>query len=87
MPVLLPFQTDRIKIMEQLRTVNIQTSIHYPPVHRFSYYRNKFPDIQLPKTESFCERELTLPLHPALTENDIEYIVEKLKKALERHSG
>jgi dTDP-4-amino-4,6-dideoxygalactose transaminase len=87
MPVLLPFQTDRMRIMEQLRRVNIQTSIHYPPVHLFSYYRNKFPGIQLPKTESFCERELTLPLHPALTENDIDYVVQELKKALERHSG
>jgi dTDP-4-amino-4,6-dideoxygalactose transaminase len=87
MPVLLPNGARRLKIMEQLRFAGIQSSIHYLPVHRFSYYQEKFPEIVLPKTDWFCERELTLPLHPALMESDVEYVVKKLKQAVERYSA
>ncbi|MGI0024285.1 MAG: DegT/DnrJ/EryC1/StrS family aminotransferase, partial [Nitrososphaera sp.] len=66
MPILLPMGTDRHSIMECLNRRSIQTSIHYPPVHQFSYYRRRFPSLRVLKTESFCEREMTLPLHPLL---------------------
>jgi dTDP-4-amino-4,6-dideoxygalactose transaminase len=85
MPVLLPHQTQRQNVMEQLRDAGIQSSIHYPPVHHFSYYRERYPEITLPKTEAFCARELTLPLHPSLTENDVGYVVKQLKEAVERY--
>ena len=82
MPVLLPAGVSRQKIMDQLRDAGIQSSIHYPPIHHFSYYRERFPGVMLPKTEEFCTRELTLPLHPSLTENDVERVVESLRKAI-----
>jgi dTDP-4-amino-4,6-dideoxygalactose transaminase len=82
MPVLLPPGANRENIMVQLREAGIQSSIHYPPVHQFSYYREKFPEVTLSKTEEFCERELSLPLHPMLTEDDIMCVVESIKTAL-----
>lgn len=82
MPILLPASANREKIMTELREAGIQTSIHYPPVHLFSYYRDRFPGVRVPKSEEFCSRELTLPLHPSLTENDVSRVVESLEKAL-----
>lgn len=82
MPVLLPPDTNRQHVMEHLRDDGIQSSIHYPPLHKFSYYKERFPDLTLPKTEEFCNRELTLPLHPSLTENDVEYVVASLRNAI-----
>lgn len=82
MPVLLPVEMNRQNVMHQLRNAGIQSSIHYPPIHRFSYYRDRFPGVLLPKTEEFCAGELTLPLHPSMTEDDIERVVESLKKAI-----
>lgn len=82
MPVLLPRGTDRTRVMEKLRKDGVQTSIHYPPVHHFTYYRKSFPDTNLPNTENFAARELTLPLHPLLHENDIEYAVAALARAI-----
>jgi dTDP-4-amino-4,6-dideoxygalactose transaminase len=82
MPVLLPPKINRNAIMQQLRDDGIQTSIHYPPVHQFTYYQERFPFVQLPKTENFCARELTLPLHPSLTEDDVEWVVDSLRKAI-----
>ena len=82
MPVLLPAGIDRQKIMDHLRGDGIQTSIHYPPIHLFSYYSERFPGINLPKTEEFCLKELTLPLHPSLREGDVERVVNLLRKAV-----
>lgn len=82
MPVLLPDGGRREMVMGRLRRAGIQTSIHYPPVHRFTYYRGLYPDVSLPKTEEFCRREISLPLHPALTMNDLDRIVTSLQTAL-----
>ena len=83
MPVLLPAGMNRQKIMDHLRDDGIQSSIHYPPIHQFSYYLERFPKVRLPKTEEFCSRELTLPLHPSLNENDVKRVVESLRKAVQ----
>jgi dTDP-4-amino-4,6-dideoxygalactose transaminase len=83
MPVLLPTEVNRQKIIDYLRAEGIQSSIHYPPIHQFSYYRNEIQRVKLPKTEEFCIRELTLPLHPSLSENDVKRIVDTLRKAID----
>ncbi len=87
MPVLLPEDRPRQKVMDSLRTAGIQSSIHYPPVHLFSYYRKLYPEIALPKSEEFCRRELSLPLHPALEETDVERVVDCLGTALRQDAS
>ena len=81
MPILLPKATNRLEIIDYLRDAGIQSSIHYPPIHHFSFYKENFPCIRLPNTEEFCSRELTLPLHPSLIEGDVIHVVDTLKKS------
>jgi len=83
MPVLLPENVNKIALMQQLREGGIQTSIHYPPVHMFSYYQKRYKKEKLLKTENFYQRELTLPLYPVLKNRDVERIVNTLKKLLQ----
>lgn len=78
MSVLLPDNVERQAVMSALREVGIQSSIHYPPAHLFTLYREKFPDITLPHTEQFCAKELTLPLHPGLEREDVDRVVNAL---------
>jgi dTDP-4-amino-4,6-dideoxygalactose transaminase len=87
MPVLLPPGSHRERVMDSLRRSGIQTSIHYPSVHLFSYYRQLYPDILLPKSEEFCRRELSLPLHPGLRAADVNRVVSCLREALEEEGG
>jgi dTDP-4-amino-4,6-dideoxygalactose transaminase len=84
MAVLLPEHGDRGAVMQELRKAGIQTSIHYPPVHHFSYYQERFAAASLPNTERFFARELSLPLHPGLDETDLARVVETLGDALGR---
>ncbi len=83
MPVLLPEGRDRASVMTQMRAAGVQTSVHYPPIHQFDYYRRTCAPTSLPHTEHFSERELTLPLHPALSVADVDRVVAALGKAVD----
>lgn len=85
LPILLPEGADRLRIMDALRADGVQTSIHYAPVHHFSYYRERFPGIVLPVSEEFTRRELSLPLHPKMEERDVETVTRALARALAGH--
>lgn len=82
MPVLLPRHADRDAVGLAMQEAGIQTTIHYPPVHTLSFYRSREPELRLPLTEEFHRRELTLPLHPAMTDADVDRVVESLGDAL-----
>ena len=71
-------------IREQLTAKGVQTSIHYQPVHLFRIYRERFryKRKDLPLTEWVADREITLPLYPAMTEGDVTYITDSLKECL-----
>jgi dTDP-4-amino-4,6-dideoxygalactose transaminase len=83
-PILVGPHIDRNQVMERLKGFGIQTSVHYPPVHLFSFYRKKFgfKKGMLPKTEEVSRREVTLPLHPRMDEGDAKWIVKRVKEAL-----
>lgn len=78
MPVLLGETDLREHFMAAMKQRGIQTSVHYPPVHRFSSYKAKFP-ANLPLTEDVARREVTLPLFPEMSPEQIAYIGEAIK--------
>lgn len=85
-PVLFPDEKTATYVRDFLHNQGIQTSHHYRPIPDFSYYKKLFGDQseKLPTTFEYSRRELTLPLHPLLTRNDIHYIVRTIKEALEQ---
>lgn len=72
----------REKIREYLARRGIQTSIHYPPVHRFKIYQ-EFIKKSLPITEYVADCEITLPMYGMLNKDKINYISDMLKNALD----
>lgn len=74
-------ESKRDKLREFLRENGIQTSVHYPPSHRFKIYQDYVMG-ELPMTDYVADNEITLPMYGSLTENQIEYIVDTLKKGL-----
>jgi len=60
----------------RLREQRIQTSVHYPPIHRFSHYRAG--SAELPTAEAIADRVVTLPLHPMLTDGDVDEVCNAL---------
>ncbi|MGZ3590131.1 MAG: DegT/DnrJ/EryC1/StrS family aminotransferase, partial [Thermodesulfobacteriota bacterium] len=85
-PILIAPHIERNKVMERLKRFGIQTSVHYPPVHLFSFYRKKFgfKTGMFPKTEEVSRREVTLPLHPRMNAEDVKWIAKKVREAIYR---
>lgn len=83
-PIILDQDVNREKFMDSLKKAKIQTSIHYPPIHKFSYYQKNFRVSQnkLPLTEYVGRHEVTLPLHPLLKKEDILFVCEEIKRIL-----
>ncbi|MEW6405397.1 MAG: DegT/DnrJ/EryC1/StrS family aminotransferase [Chloroflexota bacterium] len=84
-PVLLPRGADRKAFIDELRDAGIQTSIHYPPIHQFTYYTKLYPEVSLPQTEQVAAREVTLPLFPSMTDEQVDLVVAAVKQALAHH--
>jgi dTDP-4-amino-4,6-dideoxygalactose transaminase len=70
------------EVSTRLRERGIQTSIFYPSIHRFSAYRERFPDVSLPITELASRSELTLPFYPHMTHEDQDRVAEALAEAV-----
>jgi dTDP-4-amino-4,6-dideoxygalactose transaminase len=77
LPILLKDNGPRRDFMAALARQGIQTSIHYPPVHLFSYYRSLRGEghgQRLPRTEETAARLVTLPLYPTLNMDQLEMV-------------
>jgi dTDP-4-amino-4,6-dideoxygalactose transaminase len=73
-PVLLPTRQQRDSMGDLSKNAGIQTSIHYPALHHFTAFRHARHAVHLPRTEEFAARELTLPLYPSLTSDQVDAI-------------
>src|SRR5919108_512750 len=73
---------DRGAIYRAMRAEGIGVNVHYIPVHRHSYYRDRLPGLDgtLPNAEAAYERLLTLPLFAGLSDADVEDVVAALDK-------
>jgi dTDP-4-amino-4,6-dideoxygalactose transaminase len=68
---------NRKNFMKKMSENNIETGIHYNPIHKMSFYNSK---IALPITETAGSRIVSLPTHPNLTDNDINRIIKMANK-------
>jgi dTDP-4-amino-4,6-dideoxygalactose transaminase len=70
--------TDEVRA--KLTEAGIQTSMHYPAVHKFSIYQKYF--VNLPQTDQITNQLITLPMHGKLSEDEVNYITDNLIKAV-----
>ncbi|MEA2606243.1 MAG: hypothetical protein QOI00_1000 [Chloroflexota bacterium] len=73
-------RVDRGEVFRALRAEGIGVNVHYIPVHRHSFYRERFPGLSLPVAEAAYERLLTVPLFAAMTTADVDDVVAALDK-------
>jgi dTDP-4-amino-4,6-dideoxygalactose transaminase len=71
---------ERAGFREALATRGIQTSVHYPPAHRFSIYAG---DRDLPVTDDYGARAVTLPMFATMTNDQQDEVVDAIRAALD----
>lgn len=70
----------REKLMRYLSIHGVDSLVHYPtPIHKQLSF-SEFRRISLPKTEKFMKVILSLPVHPFMTENQINTVVDLIKR-------
>jgi len=72
---------ERDAFVDELKRRNIGFSVHYRPLHMMSYYRDKYgyrPE-DFPVAKDAFERMFSLPLHPRLTDEDVEDVIREVK--------
>jgi perosamine synthetase len=79
----------RAEVFRALRAENIGVNVHYIPVHRHPYYRDRFGYTggEYPVAEAAYECLISLPLFHGMTDGDIEDVVHALGKVLAHSKG
>ena len=80
--VLLPDPSTRDRCLARLRAQGVMAAFHYVPLHSSPHGRRLGPAVELPVTDRVAASLLRLPLHPRLTEEDVDRVVGALKQAL-----
>ncbi|ANY18940.1 UDP-4-amino-4-deoxy-L-arabinose--oxoglutarate aminotransferase [Tsuneonella dongtanensis] len=73
----------RATVFAALRDAGIGANVHYIPIHlQPDYRRLGFGEGQFPAAEAYYASAISLPLHPRLTDEQQDYVVEVLRQAL-----
>jgi dTDP-4-amino-4,6-dideoxygalactose transaminase len=79
---------ERNKLIIKMAEVGVACNVHYKPLPMFTAYKNLGFDIQdFPNAFDVYKNEITLPLHTLLKNEEVEYIIDSLKKAMNEVLG
>ncbi len=73
---------ERNAFIDRMNEAGIGTSVHYKPLHHMTYYRERYgltPD-NFPNAERHWRGVVTLPVYPGLSNDDLAYVCETVKK-------
>ena len=81
-------EISRARFMIALKNRGIQTQVHYIPVHTQPYFQRNFGTGwgHCPHAEAYYERCLSIPLYPAMTDEDVEEVITVIRE-LSRGDG
>ena len=75
---------ERDRFIELMSEKGIGTSVHYKPLHRLSYYRDRYSldAADFPEAERVWRGCVSLPIYPSLTEDELTYICAMIEDIL-----
>lgn len=68
---------NRTTFMKKMKEKNVETGIHYKPIHTMSFYKDK---LNLTITENVGKQIVSIPIHPNLSENEVDEIIQLVNK-------
>ncbi len=80
----------RGEIFRALRAENIGVNVHYIPVHRHPYYRERFQSkskVSYPVAEDAYQRLISLPMFHSMTAQDVADVIHALRKVVTHYQG
>ncbi|MFO7736611.1 MAG: DegT/DnrJ/EryC1/StrS family aminotransferase, partial [bacterium] len=79
----------RTEVIKELKEQGIGTQVHYIPVHLQPYYRKKFGtgEGDCPSAEKYYKKALSIPLFPAMSNDDVMKVVKTVKNLKQDYPG
>ena len=76
----------RDRFIDELNARGIHVSVHFIPVYRFTYYKERgYRAEEFNNCEWIYEREISLPIFPDMTDEDVGYVIEKVLEICREH--
>jgi len=69
-------------IFEALHKKGIGAQVHYKPIYKFSYYKERFGEQKLQNAEEFYKAELSIPAHQKMSKEDAKFVADTILKIL-----
>jgi dTDP-4-amino-4,6-dideoxygalactose transaminase len=75
-------------LIEDLTANKIGSSVHFIPLHHHPVYRNEGAEFVplLPETEKYYREAVSLPLFPAMSDSDVEDVIEVVAGSVKRRT-
>ena len=73
---------NRDSIIEALKEAGVGCSVHFIPIHKHPYYKEHYAykNEDYPVANSVFERSLSLPIYPDMSDDEIEYVINKVNE-------
>ena len=77
---------NRDKVIEELKSRGVGCSVHFIPVHKHPYYKEKFgyKDSDYPVANKVYKQSLSLPIYPDMSDEEVNYVIKNLLEVIER---
>ena len=75
---------NRNKFISEMTMRNIGTSVHYKPIHRMTYYRERYrlKSEMFPNAEWIYQRCVCLPIFSAMTDEQVDYVIKNIREVM-----
>ena len=73
---------NRDDVIEKLKEEGVGCSVHFIPIHKHPYYKNRYgyKNEDYPVANSVFERSLSLPIYPDMSNEEVTYVIHKVKE-------
>jgi len=77
----LPDHINRNEFVEILKQKNIGTSVHFIPIHKHSWYKNRY-NKGFPVADSIFEKVVSIPMYASMTDIQVEYVISTINSII-----
>jgi perosamine synthetase len=73
---------NRDDIIEELKKEGVGCSVHFIPIHKHTYYKNRYnyKDENYPIANKVFEKSLSLPIYPDMSDEEVDYVIQKVQE-------
>lgn len=78
------YKNRKKEVFQKLRKEGLGVQVHYMPIYLQPYYQKiGYPKSSCPASEEFYKREISIPLYPSMSNDDVDYVVKKVYKVFD----